>query len=383
MSPTTATASNPTTAAAAAAAAAANNNPAPPTSEPRPNDAPSYISDISPPAYSEAAPPYGIPASSSASSPTPTAAATDSIRAPATSSDSNDNAAHNDDDDDDEDLPATPIPFHFIIQQQPPSSSSSSAAEPSSSSTTTTAQQPQQAQPSPPPPPPPKKITHLHPVPTLLLGPAGPPPTPDAEALFVDVLQSALGTYQDECRDAAGPACDVCGGAKESVLLTPISFLHVDEERDGAPPPPAYGGEGGGGGGEEDGSAQAERRRKRVDVLVTPVCGRAECGDVARARLRRAMEGDMLDGGGGADGETVVPRPQGPEDPRCRVCGKVEGTKRCAGCGVVRYCGRECQRADWRRGHRRVCETWAALVEEGRVEEARLRAEAAIGEARA
>ena len=37
------------------------------------------------------------------------------------------------------------------------------------------------------------------------------------------------------------------------------------------------------------------------------------------------------------------------------------GSKRCWGCSVVRYCGRECQRADWLAHHRRVCgPSWRA-----------------------
>ena len=37
----------------------------------------------------------------------------------------------------------------------------------------------------------------------------------------------------------------------------------------------------------------------------------------------------------------------------CGVCGKEEG-KRCAGCGTVAYCGKECQKAQWK-DHKRTC----------------------------
>ena len=37
----------------------------------------------------------------------------------------------------------------------------------------------------------------------------------------------------------------------------------------------------------------------------------------------------------------------------CDVCGQKDG-KRCAGCGTVAYCGRECQMAGWKK-HRRYC----------------------------
>ena len=31
----------------------------------------------------------------------------------------------------------------------------------------------------------------------------------------------------------------------------------------------------------------------------------------------------------------------------CRVCGKVEETKKCKNCGAIFYCGKEHQRKDW------------------------------------
>ncbi len=40
----------------------------------------------------------------------------------------------------------------------------------------------------------------------------------------------------------------------------------------------------------------------------------------------------------------------------CAVCGK-EGAKRCAGCGRVGYCGKECQSEGWK-AHKRDCK-WA------------------------
>jgi len=43
---------------------------------------------------------------------------------------------------------------------------------------------------------------------------------------------------------------------------------------------------------------------------------------------------------------------------KCNACGKVEEKmgqwKKCAKCGVVRYCSRECQRKDWK-SHRKPC----------------------------
>jgi hypothetical protein len=42
-------------------------------------------------------------------------------------------------------------------------------------------------------------------------------------------------------------------------------------------------------------------------------------------------------------------------DYKCAACGAMEGKhSRCSGCGKVYYCGKACQRSDWR-GHKVVC----------------------------
>ncbi|GME49153.1 Ubiquitin carboxyl-terminal hydrolase 18 [Neofusicoccum parvum] len=260
--------------------------PADASTKPDSKDAPSYAADISPPAYTSAAPTYTLdgPSTNNPNHASPAAAAAS--------------------------LPTTPIPFHFLIRTAAPTPAGPGAGT---------------------------KLRYTHPVPTALLGPS---PADDAatQELFVDVLSEVLGAHQEECRAEAERACEACGLEAGEVLLTPVSFLHVEE---GAPP--AYGSDEGG---------------RRVEVLVTPVCGREGCAEEARGRMRVAMEGE---GGGAAL--------QGPEDPRCRVCGRGEGTMKCAGCGVVRYCGRECQRADWKREHKRVCAMYAELVEEGKMME--------------
>jgi hypothetical protein len=45
----------------------------------------------------------------------------------------------------------------------------------------------------------------------------------------------------------------------------------------------------------------------------------------------------------------------------CRVCEAVEKTKKCSGCEKVYYCGRECQRADWK-AHKSSCRQEKAAV---------------------
>ena len=48
-----------------------------------------------------------------------------------------------------------------------------------------------------------------------------------------------------------------------------------------------------------------------------------------------------------------------PQPPTCSVCGKFprpgEKIKRCSACKSVLYCGRECQEADWKAGHKDKC----------------------------
>ena len=40
---------------------------------------------------------------------------------------------------------------------------------------------------------------------------------------------------------------------------------------------------------------------------------------------------------------------------KCDHCGKPYAEFTCNACRVPRYCQRECQREDWRNGHKKVC----------------------------
>jgi Zn-finger protein len=49
-----------------------------------------------------------------------------------------------------------------------------------------------------------------------------------------------------------------------------------------------------------------------------------------------------------------------PDYPPCDFCGKeFEGKLRCSMCQCAFYCGRECQRADWKKNHKKDCATMA------------------------
>lgn len=43
------------------------------------------------------------------------------------------------------------------------------------------------------------------------------------------------------------------------------------------------------------------------------------------------------------------------KDGYCYVCGRVDGLRRCSKCKDRRYCSVDCQRKDWKRGHKKTC----------------------------
>ena len=60
-------------------------------------------------------------------------------------------------------------------------------------------------------------------------------------------------------------------------------------------------------------------------------------------------------------GNSVAQQKMASNDKACRVCDAVEKTKKCSGCEKVYYCGRECQRADWK-AHKSSCTQEKAAV---------------------
>lgn len=40
----------------------------------------------------------------------------------------------------------------------------------------------------------------------------------------------------------------------------------------------------------------------------------------------------------------------------CGVCGALNAT-RCSGCNIAKYCGRTCQKQDWKSSHKNICES--------------------------
>ncbi len=110
---------------------------------------------------------------------------------------------------------------------------------------------------------------------------------------------------------------------------------------------------------------QAFHRTLYLYVCVSPSCARAsggQCVHVLRAQLPR--RNDMYPYNAG----DAMPAVAGTSEvaASCAVCGGA-ASSRCAGCAGDAYCGRKCQRTDWRLGHKTAC----AARREGRDEEAR------------
>mmetsp|Transcript_4852 Transcript_4852/g.8121 ORF Transcript_4852/g.8121 Transcript_4852/m.8121 type:complete len:131 (-) Transcript_4852:445-837(-) len=48
----------------------------------------------------------------------------------------------------------------------------------------------------------------------------------------------------------------------------------------------------------------------------------------------------------------------------CNYCGKADAPSSCSACKRVSYCNRECQRADWKFGHKNLCQLKEEVEEE-------------------
>lgn len=107
-----------------------------------------------------------------------------------------------------------------------------------------------------------------------------------------------------------------------------------------------------------------------VAVTLAPVCDKEECTDIVRREIfsnMRAMR-DMFSSAPGwqmgafSEEEGVKEILAGEKEARreCEACGEVKGWRACTRCRMIGYCGKNCQKEDWR-VHKLVCR-W--LVEE-------------------
>jgi hypothetical protein len=155
-------------------------------------------------------------------------------------------------------------------------------------------------------------LNFSHPVPESLITPLS---KARKESSFHDRFRRAILPFMKEheaaCRAASNPICGSCGSPITAVLQTPMSYLH----KAGDP---------------------------HVAVIVSGVCGKVEC----EIETRQAIQEEMLEAGAGHESEVA--------GTCCVICGTREQIKRCGRCKTVGYCGKDHQRADWKR-HKRVC----------------------------
>jgi hypothetical protein len=144
-------------------------------------------------------------------------------------------------------------------------------------------------------------------VPASLCAPADVQSTSAYMELFRRKIGAIIPKYQVECDRKAGDACTNCGGRSITSLLTPCSYLHKSED-------------------------------PFINVLLHPVCGLPQCRSATGLLIQETMNGvDELS-----------------KEMGCEVCGKCDGVRKCSKCKTVEYCGRDCQKQDWR-NHKKVC----------------------------
>lgn len=169
-----------------------------------------------------------------------------------------------------------------------------------------------------------------------------------------------------ESASAAASAAASAGASSSSLFLT-------QGEADGAS---AAGAEGGG----KPGPAAVGSWEAVAAVVARHLYGPAAsaAGTAVKAGGRPGGKAASSRGGGGGSGVPGLPPPAdmrslaalytddayleellgslgGEGPPRCARCGG-EAAKRCGRCGNAWYCGRDCQLADWREGHKALCD---------------------------
>lgn len=158
----------------------------------------------------------------------------------------------------------------------------------------------------------PQGLDFNHPVPESLVNPLS---KVREESSFAERFRHAILPFIKEheaaCRAASNPFCVSCGSPITTVLQTPMSYLHKADD-------------------------------PHVAVLVGSVCGKVEC----EIETRQAIQEEMLEAGTRREAEVG--------GTCCAVCGTREQVKGCGRCKAVGYCGKDHQRADWKR-HKREC----------------------------
>jgi hypothetical protein len=191
----------------------------------------------------------------------------------------------------------------------------------------------------------------------------------EREALMHPAVLAAAAAGSGASKTAAREAAAGASSAASSLFLT-------QGETDSAR---AVGAEGGGG---KPGPAAAGTWEAVAAVVARHLYGPAAAAAAARATTkaggRSGGQPATSRGGGSSGGVPGLPPPAdmrslaalytddayleellgslgGEGPPRCARCGG-EAAKRCGRCGNAWYCGRDCQLADWRDGHKALCD---------------------------
>jgi hypothetical protein len=89
-----------------------------------------------------------------------------------------------------------------------------------------------------------------------------------------------------------------------------------------------------------------------VQCYSMPVCKKGKCEYEARTSINQTLVEAM-------DSYDKETHKEGPSNATrevlpCGNCSKIGQVKKCARCGLVAYCDKDCQAADWKR-HKRIC----------------------------
>jgi hypothetical protein len=149
-----------------------------------------------------------------------------------------------------------------------------------------------------------ERLRYTHDIDSRLVGPLSANPNQHYQKQFLSTIHPIINQHYAACLAASGRKCNSCTKPTAAVLTSPMSWLHHSAD-------------------------------PFVNVLVTPVC---ESGGRCEMQARNEIQKMMEDVGTGDQGELLA----------CKVCAKVEGAQRCARCRAVSYCGKDCQKADWK-----------------------------------
>jgi hypothetical protein len=110
--------------------------------------------------------------------------------------------------------------------------------------------------------------------------------------------------------------------------------------------------------------AEVAAKAEALAVSKTSASRSSAAGTQHKISKGGAGGGDQATGAGTAASDTPVPSNTALVE--CAVCHRKPGDpgvpatlKLCGGCHSIRYCSTDCQRKDWKLGHKTLCQVWA------------------------